>query len=436
MTLSIGTGAVDITPPTGLDIAGNLWATQSIGTRDPLRCKALVLDDGNTRAALVAIDLLGLDRQDVLRARDVIETRTGIPAKHVLVACSHTHQGPATALSAASSSSAAYLEALPRRIADAVAGAVAATAPTTWGFGQAEQGTVGHYRRARLANGRVRNTWLLTPDAEVVGPAGDIDPSLPILAFRTGDEWRALVANFACHATCAGDGRWSANYPGYFATNLADALGIGSDRVFYTSGAAANTNPRVTDAMEFGKLLAEAVPPILPSLDWRDGATLRVRERAITLPPRQIDHFPFALIDEVYGPRFSQLNFGRVVKYYANEYVKLIERGPVPVETALQVLALDDIALLAVPGELFVELGREIQQRSPFAHTLIVTHANDRIGYIPHLAAFAEGGYETIFASQSYLAPEAGAMLVDAAVDLLRETAATRPGQGSSSATR
>jgi neutral ceramidase len=315
------------------------------------------------------------------------------------------------------------MEALPRRIAEAVLAALQDLAPATPGYAQAEQRTVGHYRRAKLANGRVRNTWLLTPDADVVGPAGDIDPSLPILAFRAGDEWRALVANFACHATCAGDGRWSANYPGYFAASLADALGLGSDRVFYTSGAAANTNPRVTDAAEFGKQLADAVPPVLPDLTWRGDAALQIRERAITLPPRQIDSFPFALIEEVYGPRFNQLNFGRVVKYYANEYVKLIERGPVPVETALQVLALDDIALLAVPGELFVELGREIQQRSPFAHTLIVTHANDRIGYIPHQAAFAEGGYETIFASQSYLAPEAGAVLVEAAVDMLREMA-------------
>lgn len=435
MALAIGTAAVDITPPPGLDIAGNLWATQSRGTRDPLRCKALVLDDGDTRAALVALDLLGIDRPDVLRARELIEARTGIRAAHVMLACSHTHQGPATATTSATSSPMAYMEDLPRRIADAVMAALQDLAPTRLGFGQAEQRTVGHYRRAKLANGRVRNTWLLTPDADVVGPAGDIDPSLPILAFRAGDEWRALVANFACHATCAGDGRWSANYPGYFATNLADALGLGSDRVIYTSGAAANTNPRVTDALEFGKLLAEAVPPVLPGLEWRDGATLRVRERAITLPPRQIDHFPFALIDEVYGPRFNQLNFARVVKYYANEYAKLIERGPIPVETALQVLALDDIALLAVPGELFVELGREIQQRSPFAHTLIVTHANDRIGYIPHRAAFAEGGYETIFASQSCLAPEAGALLVDAAVALLRETAGERPSQDRRNAT-
>lgn len=425
VTLNVGTGAVDITPPTGLDIAGNLWPSQSRGTRDPLRCKALVLDDGTERAALVALDVIGLSRPEVLRARELIMARTGIPAENIMLACSHTHQGPATFRYAATAWPAEYMEALPGRIADAVVGATQRLASTTWGYAQAEQRTVGHYRRAKLANGRVRNTWLLTPDAEIVGPAGDIDPNLPLLAFRDEKAWYGLIANFACHATCAGDGRWSANYPAAFAANVAEALSIDSDQVFYTAGAAANTNPRVTDAGEFGKQLAAAVPPALTSIDWRASAALRVRELAVTLPPRIIDQFPFELIAEVYRPSFSQLNFGRVIKYYADEYVKLVDRGPVPVETALQVLALDDVALVGIPGELFVELGREIQRRSPFTHTLIVTMANDWVGYIPHEAAFAEGGYETIFASQSRLAPEAGAILVDHAVALLGQAASS-----------
>lgn len=124
---------------------------------------------------------------------------------------------------------------------------------------------------------------------------------------------------------------------------------------------------------------------------------------------------------EAYEAKFTQLNFARVVKYYADEYAKLVERGPVPVETAIQVIALGDVAFVAIPGELFVELGREIQRRSPFAHTVVVTQANDWAGYIPHRAAFDEGGYEVIFASQSRFAPEAGDLVVDAAVALLED---------------
>jgi len=67
-----------------------------------------------------------------------------------------------------------------------------------------------------------------------------------------------------------------------------------------------------------------------------------------------------------------------------------------------------------------VELGREIKRRSPFPQTIIVTLANDYIGYIPHRSAFAEGGYETIFAAQSHLGQEAGDVIVEAAVDVLQ----------------
>ena len=94
-------------------------------------------------------------------------------------------------------------------------------------------------------------------------------------------------------------------------------------------------------------------------------------------------------------------------------------------------LVLDDgatraalVALVAIPGELFVELGREIERRSPFACTVIVTLANDWVGYQPHRRAFDEGGYETLYASQSRLAPEAGELVVEAAVRLLVETRA------------
>ena len=56
----------------------------------------VVLDDGSSRAALVAADLLGLERSEVLRIRELVAARTGIPAEAVMLACTHTHQGPSS----------------------------------------------------------------------------------------------------------------------------------------------------------------------------------------------------------------------------------------------------------------------------------------------------------------------------------------------------
>lgn len=85
MSLSVGVASVDITPPPGLDITGNLWSTPSLGTRDPLLCKALVFDDGTSRAALVAVDIIGLERPEAPRAREFIATRSTIPSRMLVL---------------------------------------------------------------------------------------------------------------------------------------------------------------------------------------------------------------------------------------------------------------------------------------------------------------------------------------------------------------
>src|SRR5215472_16029385 len=94
--MQAGFASLDITPPPGLDIAGGLSPTPSQGTRDPLLARALVLDDGASRAALVALDVIGIERPEALRAREIVASRTGIPPENVMIACSHTHQGPTT----------------------------------------------------------------------------------------------------------------------------------------------------------------------------------------------------------------------------------------------------------------------------------------------------------------------------------------------------
>jgi neutral ceramidase len=422
-SIALGAASADITPLPGLHISGGLAPVVSLGTRDPLLARALVLDDGTTRVALVALDIIGIERAEALRARELIAARTGIPSANVLIACSHTHQGPTTIHYSACDWPTDYMEALPRRIAEVVARAAAALEPVEWGLAVAEERTVGHYRRVRLKDGRVRNTWQLPADAEIAGPLGEIDPELSILAFRSGQGPRAAVLNFACHATCSGDGRWSSNYPGALSARVGADLGIPPEQVLYTAGAAANTNPVVLDPFEFGATLAKVVPPVWPSIAWQTGGRLVIREKSISLPHRQVDRFPFTHVEDVWNNRGSRLGFALSLKYYADEYARLTRRGPVPEETVLQVLALDDVAMVAIPGELFVELGREIKRRSPFRSTQIVTLANDWVGYIPHRAAFEEGGYETIYASQSRLAPEAGDLVVESAVDLLREAA-------------
>jgi hypothetical protein len=85
----------------------------------------------------------------------------------------------------------------------------------------------------------------------------------------------------------------------------------------------------------------------------------------------------------------------------------------------VQVIAFsDDLAIVALPGEIFVELGLAIKKASPFKYTFIAELANGSIGYIPNRSAYPEGNYEVVSAR---CATGSGEMLVDAAVKMLKE---------------
>ena len=78
----------------------------------------------------------------------------------------------------------------------------------------------------------------------------------------------------------------------------------------------------------------------------------------------------------------------------------------------------DDLAIVGLPGEVFVELGLAIKEQSPYSHTFVIELTNSHIAYVPTKEAFSRGGYETI---NSRLAPGGGEMMVESAVRLLRK---------------
>ena len=75
------------------------------------------------------------------------------------------------------------------------------------------------------------------------------------------------------------------------------------------------------------------------------------------------------------------------------------------------------MAIVLLPGEIFVELGLAIKQVSPFKHTVVIELSNDNPAYIPTEKAFTEGGYETV---NSRIEPGGGERLVAEALRLLK----------------
>src|SRR5688572_3781837 len=89
-----GAAQVVITPPKGAPMAGYYHARGAEGTLDDLFAKALVIDDGSTRVALVSLDLISTTFTLTREARAAIEKATAIPGANVMISATHAHTGP------------------------------------------------------------------------------------------------------------------------------------------------------------------------------------------------------------------------------------------------------------------------------------------------------------------------------------------------------
>src|SRR5436190_14557765 len=126
--LRVGAAQVKINPPPGSPLAGYYHPRAADGVLDDLHSKALVLDDGATKVALVVLDLISTTRPLVEKAREEIEKIAGVKAARVMISATHAHTGPLLsgrgsrdeALVAASDAAAGYSEQLPKLIAESV----------------------------------------------------------------------------------------------------------------------------------------------------------------------------------------------------------------------------------------------------------------------------------------------------------------------------
>ena len=84
--------------------------------------------------------------------------------------------------------------------------------------------------------------------------------------------------------------------------------------------------------------------------------------------------------------------------------------------TAMTIVTVGNLAIVGIPGELFVELGLAIKANPHFAQTFVAGYCNDLIGYIPTRAAYPEGGYEV---DTARIAAGSGETIVDTALSAL-----------------
>jgi hypothetical protein len=304
-------------------------------------------------------------------------------------------------------------------MAEAVSSAYNSMTEAKIGAGSGYEESISHNRRMKMKDGTAWNDWLRPPKDQIFGRCGPIDPEVGVLKVERMDgSTLGAIINFSCHNNAGGITGVSADFAGY-ATEVMEKVEGGGSVALFTPGACGDIGAggetsgayefSVANAAKMGKILAAEALKTLVRIPTTQDVKLSVVWREIDLPLREFE----LQIDEICKIWPSAEDVFRK----GMEYLKQIKEDHV--STYVQVFTIDDTAFVSVPGEMFVQLGLEIKEKSPFERTFVVELANDYIGYIPTRVAFQEGGYETLNARSSKVAPEAGELIVENVLSML-----------------
>lgn len=419
-----GAATSNITPPLGMEIVGN-FAPRPIATHvhDELHVRCLALDDGGTRLVFAVADTLSLGRDVWDEAKRKVEAATGIPAANLMFSATHTHSS-VSALSHRDPSL-NYRQFLIARIADGVRRALANLEPAriAWGTGALPQHVFN--RRWLLKEGMTetnpfggQDRAVMNPGglirARLLKPAGPTNPEVYCLSVQAPDGRQiALLANYWLHYV-GGVPRehLSADYFGEFCRRTRELLGAERQEppfvAILANGPCGDVNNNDysgrTPAVKrepYEKIrivandLAREVLRVHKTLEHRDWVPLRAAADQLELAVRRPSPEMVKRAEEILARPPDAVPAHRHEVAYAERTIAARDAKPDKVSIVLQAFRIGDLAVAAIPFEVFTETGLEIKTRSPFPDTFTIELANGSNGYLPTPPQHDLGGYET-----------------------------------------
>jgi hypothetical protein len=429
--VNVGVAEIDITPDFPVDLAGFASrASQSVGVLEPVKARALYLDDPSTgeRLLWIACDVIAFAGDFVAALREWAGEALKLEPRQVILSATHTHSAPATVdLTGAGRFSGRYATLLRRRLEEVARQAAGKTEPCRIVAAEAPLDLAVHRR----------------------GP-GDrhTDPVVWGLGFARDDgSFVAAMLNYAMHPVALGPGeeRISPDWCG--AASHATQAGLpGKPITLVTTGAAGNLNPPAVgvtqlEVSRMGRSIGHAAvaalksaAPATPAPGGETSAGLRVQSVTVPLPldwmePAQIQKVVHEAIAGIKPGWEWESVFRYAVSAWGGEVTRQVQAGggrehPIEIEA---VKLGDAVTIVVSGGELFSRfIERVREQVGTGRRVFVVGYSNAAYGYIPARESYPEGGYEVEQAHFFYnsFRPKPGGleMLADRAAELVRAT--------------
>jgi hypothetical protein len=354
-----------------------------VGVHDEVYARALVLDDGTTRAAIVVVDAESVP--DATRVVSEVAKAAEVPASNVIVAASHSH----------STLVAFYHGGEPNPIQ------AKELEHIRQGAVQATREAASRLRPARIAFAR-GEAWVSINNGELAelkaryDPKGPSDHTLDVVRVESDKgEPLALLSSFSTHAetmfrSVTKDGGYevSGDIPGAVSRML-EANPAGAPVALSLPGAEGDQKPLFQSVQPaVGKMPAQdegaggwavqdaqaqrvtaAVFQAMAAMQpGTSNVTLKVSAGAAVCPAQ-----PHVRTDAQTGKSTSE------------------ERPPVSIP--LSAIRINDIAIAAVGGDIGSDFGPSIRAASPVPHTLVASMLAGSLGYILPDVYYAHPGH-------------------------------------------
>ncbi|QDV12158.1 Neutral/alkaline non-lysosomal ceramidase [Rosistilla oblonga] len=456
--LRVGAVVVDVTPPDmPVIVNGGILSRTVDKVKTPISARAMVIDDGDQRIAIVVVDSCMMPQFLLDDAKALASQRTKIQPDRMLISATHTHTAPSAMGALGTDPDPRYVPYLREKLAEAIASAEANLAPAHVGWTTVDADKFTALRRwirrpdriddDPFGNPTIRaNMHAARVPENVTGPSGPEDPEVSLISFASPDgQPIAVLANFSMHYF--GDSQISADYYGLLCNAFQDRVaqsetaakekspeqepgaspsmvammshGCSGDiwRRDYTAGPDGNYNPTLEN---YTTELLDLIYGAYKKIEHKPVDSIAMAENRLPmmyrLPDAQRLQWAQQIVDSMEGelPKTIQ-------EVYAREQVLLHELQSTDV--VVQGIRIGDIGISTTPTETYALTGLKLKLQSPFAKQMVIELANGGDGYIPPPEQHHLGGYNTWAARSAGLEVQAEPKITEANLQLLEQLA-------------
>ncbi len=411
-TLHVGSARVDITPPLGTQIAGDIGRRRPAEmVLDPLYAKALILQHADERICLLVMDLLAMNTAWCDRLRTGLSARYGLPKDRIVIHITQTHAAPSlghcfcrdewpqfqrSALAAGADD--AYNLIVEKAVMEVVGQALKTLQPVRIGMGRAIESRVAFNRRFVMRDGTGR-CHPSPGDPAIAYCEGPMDPELSLLVFQTLSMTpAALLMHHTSHPCHGYPERWiSADWPGSWSDGVQSSFGRGA-LPMVINGCCGNIHhcnhldPSREDTIEsMGRILTQTSAQVFKRIELSDGVPLALRRTVVKIPLRAIDPAYLAWAQKYMADHPTPVwrkNVPDAVEWdwvYASCTLDLADSQKKQnwFDYEIQAVRIGNAALVALMGEPFVEGQLDLKVRSPATYTFVAHMCNGYVAMCP-----------------------------------------------------